>query len=138
MFFCLLARFLNNHRELMRWVFLVKVPTSFSSIEKLAKENGKWLLIGTHQKKSGGHGRFFKSYDLVKGKLSAALLESALKYTIQSTLFLMVLDLNVSAEVAISVKTERIRGALSKVNTTEVQLGCIKSKNKGLGEGLVL
>jgi len=53
----LLARFLNNYRELMG--FLIEVPTSFSSIEKLAK-NGKWLILrGTHQKKSGGHARFF-------------------------------------------------------------------------------
>jgi len=42
--------------------FLIEVPTSFSSIEKLAKKlkNGKWLILrGTVQKKSGGHVRFF-------------------------------------------------------------------------------
>jgi len=41
--------------------FLIEAPTSFSSIEKLAK---KWQMAhtdvrGTHQKKSGGHARFF-------------------------------------------------------------------------------
>ena len=47
--------------------FLIEVPTSSSSIEKLAKKGGGqiahtyWQVKGTHQKKSGGHARIFRT-----------------------------------------------------------------------------
>jgi len=41
MFFCLLARFLKKSLRINEVGFLIEVPASFSSIEKLAKENGK-------------------------------------------------------------------------------------------------
>jgi len=60
MFFCVLARFLNNHRELIHRGFLIEVPTSFSSIEKLAKKMANCSYWeAPRQKNSGGHARFF-------------------------------------------------------------------------------
>jgi len=56
MFFCLLARCLNDHKGINEVGFLIEVPTSFSSIENLAK---KWQMANTerHPPKEIGRAR---------------------------------------------------------------------------------
>ena len=76
--FLLTSKIFKQSQRINEVDFLIEVPTLFSSIKTLAKKINKkmgiflgnficlwyWQVRGTHQKKSGGHARFFNYFFL--------------------------------------------------------------------------